>query len=207
MASPSPRPIALMSPAVRSESPSAVEISASRSRCGHPQPIAALQHQVRGGHDVDVAAAHPADHRVEPLLHPQVPQLAADVAEFDSVTRRKSISLRSATALRWPPAQLPDQVRHDVLAGRDGQQIPGGQRFGLVRDDGPVPAGEPRDHGLVPGLELVHRAAWISDEFEVRTTMGASFSRSSAVGLRLPALIRYEHATMVSSTVIRYATA
>ena len=41
----------------------------------------------------------------------------------------------------------------------------------------------------------------------VRTTIGATLTWSSAVGLRLPALIRYEQDRIVSSTVIGYATA
>ena len=59
--------------------------------------------------------------------------------------------------------------------------------------------------GSVEGNHVVcafHRWEYDANGRCVRTAIGASFFRSSAVGLRRPALIRYEQHRMVSSTVI-----
>ena len=157
-----------MSPAIRSESPRSLVISASRSpRRGDPEPVAALQHQIRGRDDVDVAASDPADDGVEPFLHAQLVQFAADavgVGQRDSP--KVDVGAVHPRFLRGRPAQVGDEAVDDVLAAGEGQQVPGGQRLLPVRDDGVPVAGQPRHHRFVALAEAAHGQVRVADEFE-----------------------------------------
>ena len=179
------------------------DLGQSSPRRGHPQSITTLQHEIRGGHDVDVATPDPAHDRVEALLHAQVAQFPADefgVGQGDAP--EVDLAAVHPRFLGGRPAHLGHEPVRDVLAGGDGEQIPGGQRLGVLRDDGPAVARQPRDHRLVAVFEPAHGECGIGDQFQRAHHERRDGLPILRVGLRLPTPIRYEQARMVSNTVM-----